>query len=489
MRLLITVTLILGCTPLVVRAGDSATSTQNETLTDGQLEQGWVVSIPSGGSDYFNVRYDGLAGRPLRGVSVGTADFGSATSYPIAGLFDSNLTLDPSGETPDLSSGRSVGPVAPAAAPFDYVYASFSGLYYPAAEPQHVVVQMPPGDPGLLGIGADSNLPLQGFSGWTADGYDTPAYTGAETWGLNANIDAVVELNAQGNDGRLRWSVSTSDETGDLLAVDVVPGDSLALAFFAPQVGTSWIVFSSVSGSPVARKSTVIATIADPPGAYRRLGITWPSGLGSLSLTFVAVSGIVGVSGTVGISNEITLTAREDLGDVWGIKDDGSYEHGLIIQIPTGSADFFNVNFNPGQTPVVSEITDFELAVMDFGTTSTAFPLSAVCPANTTLDPSAMTPDLSQPYEAAPLTFPAGVFATTSAVNVVRTFSTPIPYSSVQDDNVHGVVQLPPGDFGLLAVGIDTSSTLPSGSAWSVDGYVTPAYPFSYKLGLRLGSR
>ncbi|MEW6747761.1 MAG: hypothetical protein AB1486_33960, partial [Planctomycetota bacterium] len=81
----------------------------NVTNTDGGCESYWVVSFPSGSSDYFNSRHDGLSGRPIAGVSTATADFGSGTSYPRTGLFDANITLDATGNTPDLATGTSAG--------------------------------------------------------------------------------------------------------------------------------------------------------------------------------------------------------------------------------------------------------------------------------------------------------------------------------------------------------------------------------------------
>ncbi|MEW6742714.1 MAG: hypothetical protein AB1486_08140 [Planctomycetota bacterium] len=94
--------------------------------------------------------------------------------------------------------------------------------------------------------------------------------------------------------------------------------------------------------------------------------------------------------------------------------------------------------------------------MMDFGTAVTAFPISGAYPANYTVDPSGWTPDLARPYDAAPHTFPPGSFVTTSGSLSLRIFNPPIPYSIVTNDDVHGVVQFPPGDSGWLAVGAST---------------------------------
>jgi hypothetical protein len=227
-------------------------------------------------------------------------------------------------------------------------------------------------------------------------------------------------------------------------------------------------------------------------GSFFRAGTTWPAGHGGLTLNFVAVTGVPGVKGSVKVSDQITAHTRPDPGCDWGIKDDGTYESAWTSSIPAGPSDYFSTWFKTDCSPNISEVIDFELAVVDFGTTATAFPTSGVFGANYSIDPSGGTPDLSLGWAVAPLTFPPGSFVSTSGQLVVRTFDNPIPYDTFPSDDIHGVIQFPPGDPGLLACGADITPS--PGITWAStsthDGYQTPAwYSDLLGWGLRLGAR
>ncbi|MEW6742172.1 MAG: hypothetical protein AB1486_05395 [Planctomycetota bacterium] len=465
------------------RGEDSPASTENVTNTDGVLEGFTDDWIPRGPEDYFNTRFDMLAGRPVSGVSIASADFGSGGSYPVAGLFDANLSLDPSGNTPDLARGYSTGPVPGSGSPiYDYVFAGFGRVVTAGPNPQHVVAQLPPGYTRLV-ILMDYTAPQLNFSGLSRDGYQTPARSTWADIGLNVNVDAVTELQG-GRDGRLRVFTPLTDERGDFTTLTIRPGYTpLGFVFFAPFAGSLWVLFSSAGGGPVTGWSAPIPTTPDGPGGYTRTGGVLPPVFGDVTFRFVAISGVPGVLGTIGISNEVTVHA---LPATWGAWDDGTYDHGWVISHP-GPSDYFSVNLAQSGNPPAN-ITHIDLAVMDFGTHVTAFPMSGAFPANFTLDASGNTPDLSHPYDAAPHPFPPGVFATTSGQLVSRAISPPIPYASLTSDNVHAVVRLPPYE-NLLTVGTDTGVEFISGkSAWTQNGYSTPALRMDGgDWGIRLG--
>lgn len=489
MRKFLFVLACLGLLILPVYAGDSAASTQNVTNTDGNCDSGWVVSIPAGSSDYFNTRFDNVGGRPVNGVSLASADFGSGASYPVTGLFDANLGVDPAGNTPDLSNGSSVINVAGSGVVFDWVYANIPNVTA-GANPQHVAVQFPPGDPGLLGIMVDT-LPagVTNFSGFTTDGYATPAVdgTGIGDMGMNVNINVYPELS--GNNGRLLLSPRFTDEPGDFLTVTTQSGKELGAAFFGTKPSTKWMMFLSFLGTPIKPVTGPLPVIPDSPGGYLRAGTTWPAGFGGLTLNFVAVSGVAGSKGSVGVSNEVTIITLPDPQTSWGTYDDCVYEGGWVVSGIAGSSDYFNVNFK-GSGPNPNNITDIKIAVMDFGTAFTAYPNSGAVAANLGLDGSGNTPDLGNPYDTAPFPFPAGLFASTCGLMTQRTFAPAIPWASVTGDNVHGIIQFPPGDPAILGVGGDSISTFISGkSGWTLDGYTAPSNLVTYaNWGIRLGS-
>lgn len=492
MRKLLFAVACVGLLALPVLAQNIPPQHLNWGNSDGELDSGWVVSIPAGSSDYFNSRYDSTnwAARRVAGVGLGSADFGSGTSYPMAGLFSANLGVDPSGNTPDLSSGFSAGSVPGGGVVYNWVYGSFGGSVTPGSNPQHVTCQFPPGDSGLLGIGQDDDAPAGNHSGWTLDGYGTPSNGTGADFGLNVIIDAVAELTAlPGRQSYLREYLNCSDETGDFTRATVQVGDDIGFYFVTDSRGSLWDLFFSFLGAPIALATGPFPTFASGTGGFFRACSQWPLGFGGFTFNFVAVAGVPGTKGSVHVSNEITLISLADPGCNWGVKDDGTYEAGYVVSIPSGSSDYFNNWMScRGVPPGVNNITDMKVPVMDFGTTASAYPTSGVFDANYGVDASGWTPDLFAGYQVAPFTFPFGTFCTTAGQDVIRNFPD-IPYASLgtQDDE-HAVIQFPLGDPGLLGVGTDTNSTIVSGSGWTLDGYASPTNRFALRFGLRLGS-
>src|SRR5262245_37000152 len=119
---------------------------------------------------------------PIKSVGVSIADFGSGLSFPTIGVFRPNVGLDASGNTPDLSlpvATPSSTPLPPGIPLFQYVAydTSAKALIPPADATTVAVVQLPPGDSGLLTVGADGNPSTLQTSGYSTDGYATPAVT------------------------------------------------------------------------------------------------------------------------------------------------------------------------------------------------------------------------------------------------------------------------------------------------------------------------
>lgn len=153
-------------------AQHSAPASIYRTTLSAPVDSGWVVGFPTGSSDFFNVSFDVVPGignfnantipdgYPLAGLGVSVTDFGSGRTYATVGIFNSNLGTDPSGQTPDLSNPiKSVSsPTLSPPALFQFVVFDFGGEgTVPSGSTRaHTVVQLPPGDSGLLGVGADS---------------------------------------------------------------------------------------------------------------------------------------------------------------------------------------------------------------------------------------------------------------------------------------------------------------------------------------------
>src|SRR5215510_10621479 len=84
-------------------AGDVEASTIWVTDLQGAIDSGWVITVPTGSSDYFSVAHHVAPGNsngadlaealPIVGVAVSVADFGSGRTFPSVGVYQPNLTL------------------------------------------------------------------------------------------------------------------------------------------------------------------------------------------------------------------------------------------------------------------------------------------------------------------------------------------------------------------------------------------------------------
>jgi len=126
------------------------------------------------------------------------------------------------------------------------------------------------------------------------------------------------------------------------------------------------------------------------------------------------------------------------------------------------------------------------VAVLDFGTATPQYPNVGVAKANTTVDPSGNTPDLGSGVLAnvSPFTFPSLTFATTCSQYISHAVS--VSGGAMTGPSIHGWVQFPPGDSGLLGVGADSSSPSAGASFYTLDGYSTPAISFFVNWGIRI---
>ncbi|MFN8549685.1 MAG: hypothetical protein U0527_17375, partial [Candidatus Eisenbacteria bacterium] len=163
-------------------------------------------------------------------------------------------------------------------------------------------------------------------------------------------------------------------------------------------------------------------------------------------------------------------------------------KQGLVVQIPTGSSDYFNVAHavQPGignSDEVVDglPVTGISVSVADFGSGRT-YPTVGIFASNLGLDPTGATPDLASPIVAlASPPNPAPPLFTSVF------FDTPEGTIAAGSTRAHATLQLPPGDSGLLAVG-GSSGTVPTGTSYfTSDGYATTAKPLvGFDLGLNV---
>jgi hypothetical protein len=425
---------------------------------------------------------DGLS---VVGVAVSVVEWGSGETFPRVGVYRSNLVVDPLGQTPDLNQPIVEIQKPPLFSPPLFTFVSIVGS--PGAIPSgdtrvHAVAQLT--DDGLLGIGADSGIGASGGSGFTFDGYQTPSISlSFLDFGLNIGQDNTSTTSCRPADraphGRLRVSQLVQGVgEGDRITATVRAGDTVNLAFFGPKFGDELRFYVSPAPcTPALSVGPLLSTLGDPDGtgSYLRLNATWPTGAGGQTLQFSAAWGNRSCARPgVGFTNCITIITKPD--PQFGICDDGTVDGGWSVQIPSGSSDYFNNSYGapPGS---VQGVTGLTIAVLDFVTAVAAFPSAGVSNANLTVDPSGNTPDVGSPLACVcPLTFPPGTFATTAQQYTSHAVSIP---ASALGPNVHGWVQFPPGDPGLLGVGGDTTEANHR-SYFTMDGYASPAALFSF---------
>ncbi|MFO0981962.1 MAG: hypothetical protein U1E76_09505 [Planctomycetota bacterium] len=489
-------------------ANDTVDSAIYSTTTTRQPSSGWVVQFPTGSEDYFNAVFEVATGGgsvegpaiaadlPITAIAVSVADFGSGRTYPLVGVHLSNLSLDSTGQTPDLASPIAQRLSPPLSPPplFDHVVFDLDeGTIAHGATKAHGVVQFPPGDSGGLGVGADT-LGTGPRAGLTSNGYATPALmVSSLQWGLNAGQDNTATSSCKPIDrqphGRLRISNNSQVGAGDRLSTKVRGGDSLQLAFYGAKVGDQLRLFYDLPPcTPVSALGPVLPTIPDPDGdgSYLRLNAIWPSGFGNSTLRFSAAWGNPACDHPgAGFTNCVTVITGTD--PRFGIVDDGTIESGWVVRIPAGAFNYMNNNFGDGTGK--NGVIGLTLAVLDFVTTTPSFVGAGVSNANLAVDPTGQTPDVRGPgllALVAPFTFPSGTFATTSNQYVSHAVAVP---GAALGPHVHGWMQFTPGEPGYLGMGADTSSPINGLSGWSLDGYVSPANVASYaNWGIRIAT-
>jgi hypothetical protein len=483
-------------------AGDVEDSTIWVTNVLGRVDSAWAVSDPTGPSDYFSVAHHVEPGNanvavlaealPIVGVSVSVADFGSGRTFPTVGVYRPNLTLDPTGITPDLVAPIVEIPSPPNPAPPLFTFVPFEtgeGLIPPGSAGVVAAVKMPEGDSGLLLVGG-STFVVTKRSGYTSDAFTSPAIPlDPVDLGINAGQDNLAGTSCKSSDrrpnGRLRvWRRTPDVGRGDRLLSLIAPGETLNLAFFGTMPGDRFRMYLAPSPcGPTIPLGPVLATRPDPDGdgSFLRLSATWPPTFGTTTWQFSAAWGNEACpSPGAGFTNCITVISEGP--PDWGRYDDGVFEDGWVAQIPSGSSDYFNINFGPPASNVHG-VTELVIAPLDFVTAVPAFPATGVSNANLSIDPTGNTPDIIAPLALiAPFTFPSGTLAWSSSQMIHHPLS--VPASSL-GSHVHGWLQFPPGDSGLLAAAADDN--YPIGPAYlSIDGYATPAIGFFDLWGIRL---
>jgi hypothetical protein len=158
--------------------------------------------------------------------------------------------------------------------------------------------------------------------------------------------------------------------------------------------------------------------------------------------------------------------------------DDGTYENCWKVQNPSGPSDYFNVDFNADCAGALVVAICVEVCETSAGGSHGSM---GIYNDNLGLDPTGGTPDLSSPV-CPPAVGPTGLPGTFCTDMVAYD----IPDCTLGGSNVHAVYCFAPGDSSVWVCG-DVSGSA-NRSFFTLDGYSTPALPFTVNWAIRLGA-
>lgn len=437
---------------------------------DGGAESCWKVVNPSGPSDYFNVCFGTeCAGQLVVAICAEECETNAGGSIGQLLVTGSNLTLDPTGCTPDLNNVIT-GVANPTGLPGDFcsTLVAYDVPDVKLGSTSINVVQCDnPGDSAVW-LCADSSSGTPSQSGFSSDGYSTPAiiFTPAN-WILGPGI-----IPCGGNTFWVDGGLSTK----------INECDTICLLFAGECNFQPFLVFLSNNGNPVILAAGVVFFTGigsvDDAGNTFALQFKWPPTGFFGKLTFVAVYQDC-VTGRIEVSNEISITVNQRANCGYGQQDDGIVDANIWkVQNPAGSLDYFNVH--QGTAPSsVSTLTSVEVASWDFCATGPSWGEVGIYLSNTGLDATGGTP------------LTPGISVVTGAAAAVPPSQSDWAYPATLYDTAdvggaggtdfHTAVKWGTGD-SCLWIGSDNDGTdgpcgtIPStASYFTLDGYSTPA--------------
>jgi hypothetical protein len=477
---------------------------------DGRAETAYKIAWPSGANEAFNVDFDDDArGKVLMGVqcptyssSSGSPGIGSITVCP------DNLTLDPYGHTPDVSSPIT-GLSNPTGQPgFNGQFCVGSGgTVYDTPDVTlgttgvHAVMSFVSGDSGTW-LCTDADGGNRGHSFYTTNSYASLPIPYSVNWMLRLatphyvpnggefliNGSANTTIGGLGTMSLQFWSRDAASPTFYLQELDV-GGPLIPLPGIVLQTG-----FSNFAPNGI-------------PSLGELSGIVPCDGAGNV-LTFKAFfmdnldlkkNGHPKIKLTGGAVATLTSSKACCPQLCFGVADDGVMD-GTIwkVQYTAGSKDYFSVHMgllpaattNPGCPPSVNNLTGVESVSWDFCGSGPCWAEVGIYQSNLVQDPSGNTPDVASPLTSvggASACMPPGsvgwgypaVFYDTPdiAANTTTDYHTALQWASQDSCTWMGADENTTNDdAGNNCAGPFPSST----SFFTLDGYATNAIPFSF---------
>jgi hypothetical protein len=378
---------------------------------------GWFkVNNPSIAGDWFNVDYDTTAAScTVTGICIEIWDTLAVPEImPALGVYPESTAFP---NTPDTTSA--IAAVGAAVASTD----GFGDLvYYPlpcvhlGSTDVHVAGNWNSGD-STSWVGADTAGPINNRSFATSTGYAA----GAGGIGLNW-VAGLQVVPAGGTKGTLLVNGSTS--------ATVSVYSTMCLTVWLAQPGLSFILYFCPSGIPFLQLLPVAFTVTNSPFFPAACDNGWQVCIaaecgfvtGGIPIEFCVIyqdpcnpkangKPSLQLSPPAGVT---VTDAGNACNGCYGVRDDGSHE-GFFWKItnPSGSSDWFNVNFGTASASTAAgaggtSITSVEMGYSDNCGVANSWVSVGEHPANFTLDPTGATPDLNAGSAVAPAATVAG---------------------------------------------------------------------------------
>jgi hypothetical protein len=389
---------------------------------DGVPETIFKLSYPSQPGEAYNVDFDtDAAGMTVMGVAIELFVLsGTAHIYQVAVCPD-NLALDASGRTPDLGSPLT-GLTNPTGSPHTSTssFPNFTTYDLPdvtlGSGGVHAVMSFNTADSNtwlcvdsLDSTGAKHTGARHSF--FTTDSYATPAAYSTSKWNY-----------------MIRLAGSPATPGGGLFLVNgrtsgsMEGGDPIALQFWSSDASapTSYVMVLDLGGSLISFLPIVLQT------GYSNFALNGIQQLGALSGTMPCSA--VGLTLSFGCFFSDNLDKKKSgankikLSNIastavkvskscspnlcFGIRDDGGMDgyvfnpriwYGLGSAAKTNDCATVHIGRASPLLPVVGNLTAVESVTWDFCGTNPCWQQIGIFPANTGLDPTGSTPDLSSP--------------------------------------------------------------------------------------------
>ena len=215
---------------------------------DGSAESVDKVSFPSGALEWFSVDFDATcASSQVVGICLAVAQSCTPSSILEIGIYPDNLTVDSSGETPDVTSPlRKITNPTPVGDACEWIVYEVPKIHL-GSTGVHVALRMTPGDSCVF-LCNDTDAP-SGRSYSSSDGFATAATPVAGNVMLR-----LAQVPPAANDGTLLLNHGQT-------AITVMPGDRVCFTFYgcmSPPPGTTQRFVLQTATNPPVRITPIL---------------------------------------------------------------------------------------------------------------------------------------------------------------------------------------------------------------------------------------